>query len=68
MKLNLFSKITGFSAIAAIIIVTSILTGCQKEVDLPVVVDSQRANEIASGYLELSNNQYILNLSETEAM
>ena len=32
------------------------------------MVDSQKANIIASQYIELENNQYILNLSEEKAM
>jgi len=59
------------TAIAAMIIIAIVLVGCQRDNDVPenTIDDCQMAaNEIASGYLFLIDNQYVLNLTEEEAL
>ena len=57
-----------FIGLVLIITFGIVMLGCQEEDLATTMADRQEKDEIASKYFELRNNQYMLNLSEREAI
>ena len=69
MKNNDFKRISIVSVAVVIALLAGVMTGCQKEMDFPMsFLSSKDANIKAQEYLELNDNQYVLNLSEENAL
>jgi hypothetical protein len=69
MKTILKNKKISIVAVVVIAFVASCIVGCQEEENLTVQYSSfEEANITARTYLELRNNQYVLNLSEQQAL